>query len=845
MKGRKKWSKKRTATKEPDRTDSYQNDGQNDSNRPMDKRRRISTESVRSRLGEKPAGSALGGTASSANVFNRLGKSKVSLGAFTKNPVTEPFHKAAKEDCGNGMPKTLTSDDPPLTDGSQVRKPFRNRPRAGARPDLYGRSVDGSGLASNHRMGPERSGSPRDVAREEESQQTPSGSRTALHGGLDEHSLSDSRNGNGKHENNCGASESLGAHFGSPNRPLAFDGTNTVATGSALACTTSGGDFVRDNVVVATQRVPDTDVSRDIVGHYNNGSNSSPNTSSNVSPITSPERSFSGDDARSGREERGLPLMNALPFRFDGENSYLRPPSNGSDHAHEGNGDRLHVFFPHENSPNSTNPTLPDSGLDDAEQQQKRNALAWDGLLAKYPASFTRFERGLRIIVRSYLDSSNVVKPLPIPDVERELEAAAARWRRCRDEFPFCSDPQLFEDFVIGTESSFQKIERRISGHDGKVMSDRTNEDSRWPRECESWSQERKTAALLRSCVRLSDGAALDSDLVGNILASDDIDAAITENFNRLFGVESRFQMAPGSPWISNYRSLRDAYGFASRFRCVYFSVSGVVSCVLDGVTENEMILAHDRCARAFPEPASCPVVLNHASWTRLSSIEFARRVFRSVSAEALSKGLNLTEILPSSLIEELSNEGITLDRLRQASSVVVARSTPLRCWTEAAAISVLVSQYDTPDALKNRVEDVEIRCLKYSPPKRFCVGSEWAGLSEIDFATKLFASMSTSELSKFFGLPVSGTVHARMKSKPVPIGELATFLARTTQETIAEECKICGQDISIGRGGFDCCEECVQVPVNAAVISGTRPGKISIKGRLGRGSKQLVTPNS
>jgi hypothetical protein len=413
-----------------------------------------------------------------------------------------------------------------------------------------------------------------------------------------------------------------------------------------------------------------------------------------------------------------------------------------------------------------------------SEEQHKRNVTAWDAMFAQYPKDFQLFERSLRVIARRYLDSGTKVKPLPVAEIRMELNAAFARYSYCMSQFPDCTDHSLFEDYVSGSEASLDPVRASVLGNERTAVAGN------------AWPTRNETLETLSTCVRVSDGAPLDPSLVTAILASasdnDDgsLERAIGERFNELFGIAMRFSISPDVSWIENYRHLRDAYAFASRFSRRYFSTEGLVSCVLSRVHENDMVIAHNRIARAFPNSYFCPVSLDHVSWTQLSDADFADKVLSASLSRVddLSVGLGLRPgSLDDSNVRHLMGKGASMGNIAAAAKHVIELNDtpqPLQCWTDFGALSALL--FRGMDV--RLVLSVEERCRNFSPPRRFCDSEEWCGLSDVEFAGMVYRTLSRDDLCVFFGVKdLDSVVHRMLLIKPMTFEEMLDVLKKTS----------------------------------------------------------------
>lgn len=435
--------------------------------------------------------------------------------------------------------------------------------------------------------------------------------------------------------------------------------------------------------------------------------------------------------------------------------------------------------------------------------QHKRNVLSWDALFeSRYPPAFHTFERALRVVARQYLDSNGSVKPLPTAEVSAELDRALDRYRVCADAFPGADaeDRRVFEDYVVGTECSLDAIRALVQASPEADVD--VGIGVALTRRRSTYSNRERSAAILRTCVRVSDMKPLDSELVRQLLDHEDseIDAAIFREFNNLFGVAKRFTPSPRSSWVINYRHLRDAYAFAIFFSQEYFTREGLVSCVLGQVPESDIVHAHERCVKAFPKSALSPVKLDHCSWTRLSDVEFARKVFRSTTGPALGRALGLAASPPDAdlsgewtpnLLKRLEDMGATLDDVTEAARYVRSRMLRLRIWTRAGALLAVaraLKQADAnaclPTTAAQALDGAEELCARFAVPRPIAATEEWTGLRNRAFTERLFDIYTTDELASFFRVQRVGSgMRDLLKRGTASLEEAHALLSKESDE--------------------------------------------------------------
>jgi hypothetical protein len=437
-KGKRRWTAKPLNDPDPSADEHLQSLDVAGSTRNVGKRRRVSADSVHSRLGGKPAEEAAERTPSSVNVFKRLGTSR----ALEVSPIDPDIHHRRY---GHHTPEKGDSREVTRSGGSsevpdknvtrhlkQSSRSVKTGVRRQSRNNFVGVSLAASSDAAC--SAPEREVNA--MTQREASYEVLSASLTPGQSRVGEHSRTETIKCSLQSESSRGelAARACFNGDGSSTSPLNTSRTDGAVVGSFPTSETKGavsGVLETAEILQAPTNI-DTRVH---VDYENSGGDSSRDSSSDVSSISSAGRNIRTGDI----DDLVARSTNAARIVVDSPRSNLFSPTYSSGFVMGTYGDR---FGDRRNSASPSRKKAKNESderfslvPDDAERQQMRNSLTWEALLSKYPEQFRMFERGLRIIVRSYLDSSNVVKPLPVRAVELELQAAADRWRRCLDVF--------------------------------------------------------------------------------------------------------------------------------------------------------------------------------------------------------------------------------------------------------------------------------------------------------------------------------------------------------------------------------------------------------------------------
>lgn len=326
-------------------------------------------------------------------------------------------------------------------------------------------------------------------------------------------------------------------------------------------------------------------------------------------------------------------------------------------------------------------------------EQHLLNSQLWVDLVTSYPDYFVSHEKCLRVFAHDFLDPSReVVEPIGVADMKRRLDAAFSRLEVCIARFPNCRFRSAFETYIVGTEQSLDVVQAQVDA----LAQAEACEDPEEALEGDGAlvTARDHAASMLRTCVRLSDRKPLDASLVHKVLVASNCDATIFANFNRLFGVAERFIPSQDLSWLANYRHLRDAYAFANFFSQDYFSLEGLVSCALGQVPESDIILVHERCAQAFPNPKDCPTSLDHHSFTLLSETEFARKLILCSTPEKLRECLGLRDdgSFSEQWLERLAAIPTNLRDLLFAADCVARRSAKHPCQSLSVAVVAVLT---------------------------------------------------------------------------------------------------------------------------------------------------------